>query len=255
MAARCRCPTARPSGPTASACASTVSARPGWSMPATPVARRADPIIHGMPHAAAPQADAWRAALRGSRSADVELRAVRQPRLGFGHRRGPAGLVRPSVRRARIGVHSTPVICSRHDPVGQVPTLLLPDGQVMTESAAMTLHLADLSGRDDLVPGPAAAERAAFLRWLVFLVANIYRLHLCRRPVALRQGRGRACRLSCCVRRPRAASVAGGGGAGRLAVVSGPAAVRTGHLLRRDDTLATAPQLVRRTCSACPGRR
>jgi GST-like protein len=60
------------------------------------------------------------------------------------------------------------------NPVSQVPTLLLPDGQVMTESAAMTLHLADLSGRDDLVPGPAAAERTAFLRWLVFLVANIY---------------------------------------------------------------------------------
>lgn len=60
------------------------------------------------------------------------------------------------------------------NPVAQVPTLVLPDGQVMTESAAITLHLADLAGRDDLVPGPAAPERAAFLRWLVFLVANVY---------------------------------------------------------------------------------
>lgn len=60
------------------------------------------------------------------------------------------------------------------NPVAQVPTLILPDGQVMTESAAITLHLADLSGCDDLVPGPQAPERAAFLRWLVFLVANIY---------------------------------------------------------------------------------
>lgn len=60
------------------------------------------------------------------------------------------------------------------NPLAQVPTLVLPDGQVMTESAAITLHLADLSGRDDLVPGPTAPERAAFLRWLVFLVANIY---------------------------------------------------------------------------------
>lgn len=60
------------------------------------------------------------------------------------------------------------------NPLAQVPVLVLPDGQVMTESAAITLHLADLTGRDDLVPGPAAAERAAFLRWLVFLVANIY---------------------------------------------------------------------------------
>jgi GST-like protein len=56
----------------------------------------------------------------------------------------------------------------------QVPVLVLPDGQVMTESAAITLHLADLTGRDDLVPGPTAPERAAFLRWLVFLVANVY---------------------------------------------------------------------------------
>ena len=58
--------------------------------------------------------------------------------------------------------------------ITQVPTLVLPDGQVMTESAAITLHLADLTGRDDLVPGPQAPERAAFLRWLVFIVANIY---------------------------------------------------------------------------------
>lgn len=60
------------------------------------------------------------------------------------------------------------------NPVMQVPTLVLPDGTVMTESAAITLHLADLTGRDDLVPGPKAPERAAFLRWLVFVVANIY---------------------------------------------------------------------------------
>lgn len=60
------------------------------------------------------------------------------------------------------------------NPIHQVPTLVLPDDRVMTESAAITLHLADQTGRDDLVPGPNAPERAAFLRWLVFLVANIY---------------------------------------------------------------------------------
>lgn len=60
------------------------------------------------------------------------------------------------------------------NPLTQVPVLVLPDGQVMTESAAITLVLADLTGRDDLVPGPKAKERAAFLRWLVFIVANIY---------------------------------------------------------------------------------
>jgi GST-like protein len=60
------------------------------------------------------------------------------------------------------------------NPLTQVPVLVLPDGQVMTESAAITLHLADLAERDDLVPSAAANERAAFLRWLVFIVANIY---------------------------------------------------------------------------------
>lgn len=63
---------------------------------------------------------------------------------------------------------------SRVNPLAQVPTLVLPDGRVMTESAAITLHLADATGSDGLVPAPAAAERAAFLRWLVFLVANVY---------------------------------------------------------------------------------
>lgn len=60
------------------------------------------------------------------------------------------------------------------NPLAQVPVLVLPDGRVLTESAAITLHLADLTGRDDLVPGPQAAERPDFLRWLVFLVANLY---------------------------------------------------------------------------------
>ena len=60
------------------------------------------------------------------------------------------------------------------NPLAQVPTLVLPDGSVMSESAAITLLLADITGRDSLVPGPGAPERAKFLRWLVFLVANIY---------------------------------------------------------------------------------
>ena len=60
------------------------------------------------------------------------------------------------------------------NPLSQVPTLVLPDATVMSESAAITLLLADITGKDSLVPGPKAGERAAFLRWLVFLVANVY---------------------------------------------------------------------------------
>lgn len=60
------------------------------------------------------------------------------------------------------------------NPLAQVPTLVLPDGTVMTESAAITLYLADLAQSAELVPAPQSRERAAFLRWLVFLVANVY---------------------------------------------------------------------------------
>lgn len=60
------------------------------------------------------------------------------------------------------------------NPLRQIPTLLLDDGTVMTESAAITLLLADLAANDSLVPPPGSPERASFLRWLVFIVANIY---------------------------------------------------------------------------------
>jgi GST-like protein len=60
------------------------------------------------------------------------------------------------------------------NPLAQVPTLVMPDGGIMSESAAITLLLADITGKDTLVPPPQAKERGRFLRWLVFLVANIY---------------------------------------------------------------------------------
>lgn len=60
------------------------------------------------------------------------------------------------------------------NPLAQTPTLVLPGGRIMTESAAITLHLADITGKTTLVPSPDDAERAPFLRWLIFMVANIY---------------------------------------------------------------------------------
>src|SRR5215475_3219279 len=60
------------------------------------------------------------------------------------------------------------------NPLAQVPTLVMPDGSIMSESAAITLLLADITAKDSLVPPSGAKERAKFLRWLVFLVANIY---------------------------------------------------------------------------------
>jgi GST-like protein len=64
---------------------------------------------------------------------------------------------------------------ARVNPLSQLPTLVLPDGRIMTESAAITLHLADTATpARSLVPLAPGAERDQFLRWLVFLVANIY---------------------------------------------------------------------------------
>src|SRR5690606_34191718 len=40
------------------------------------------------------------------------------------------------------------------NPLAQIPTLVLPSGEVMTESAAITLYLADLAGDGTLVPAP-----------------------------------------------------------------------------------------------------
>jgi GST-like protein len=60
------------------------------------------------------------------------------------------------------------------NPLAQLPTLVLPDKSVMTESAAITLYLADVTGSHDLVPAVGDSERPRFLRWLIFLVANIY---------------------------------------------------------------------------------
>ena len=60
------------------------------------------------------------------------------------------------------------------NPLGQVPTLVLPDGSVMTESAAMFLHLADRVKDYPLVPHAKHKQRTAFLRWLLFLTAALY---------------------------------------------------------------------------------
>ena len=62
----------------------------------------------------------------------------------------------------------------RINPLGQVPTLVLADGTVLTESAAITLWLAEETGSSELVPEPGSAERALFLRWLIFITSNIY---------------------------------------------------------------------------------
>jgi GST-like protein len=59
------------------------------------------------------------------------------------------------------------------NPLQQIPTLRLPDGSVMTESAAILVHLGLAHADAGLLP-TAAAARAQSLRGLVFIAANCY---------------------------------------------------------------------------------
>jgi glutathione S-transferase len=60
------------------------------------------------------------------------------------------------------------------NPLGQVPTLVLPNGEILTESAAIILYLADIAPQVGLAPLIDSAKRPVYLRWMVFLSANIY---------------------------------------------------------------------------------
>jgi GST-like protein len=59
------------------------------------------------------------------------------------------------------------------NPMKQIPTLRLPDGSVMTESAAILIHLGLMNPASGLLPAEPA-ERAQILRALVFIAANCY---------------------------------------------------------------------------------
>jgi glutathione S-transferase len=60
------------------------------------------------------------------------------------------------------------------NPTGKVPALVLPDGTVMFESAAMLIHIALTHPDAALAPRAGTAGHAKFLQWMVFLSANVY---------------------------------------------------------------------------------
>jgi len=63
---------------------------------------------------------------------------------------------------------------SRLNPLKQVPALVLPSGELMTESAACLLWLAEQHPEAGLAPGVDDPRRAQFLRWTVYLPAQVY---------------------------------------------------------------------------------
>ncbi|SDM62221.1 glutathione S-transferase family protein [Maricaulis salignorans] len=60
------------------------------------------------------------------------------------------------------------------NPLGQVPALILPNDDVMTESAAILIWLGDLDGQYRWAPRPDAPERAEYLRWMIFMSSSFY---------------------------------------------------------------------------------
>ncbi|WP_082443338.1 MULTISPECIES: glutathione S-transferase family protein [unclassified Sphingomonas] len=58
------------------------------------------------------------------------------------------------------------------NPLRQVPTLVLDDGEVLTETAAIALWLADRHAA--LAPPAGTTDHRRFLRLLIWIVANVY---------------------------------------------------------------------------------
>lgn len=59
----------------------------------------------------------------------------------------------------------------------QIPTLVLTSGEILTESAAILIHLADSHPASRLSPGLDDPTRGQFLRWMFFVSSAIYALH------------------------------------------------------------------------------
>ncbi|MBL8348539.1 MAG: glutathione S-transferase family protein [Rubrivivax sp.] len=98
---------------------------------------------------------------QGSGSAAVEM-ALR--RCGWTYRVVRASTWEADSARAELAAVN---------PLGQIPTLVLPGGAVLTESAAILIHLGLAEPESGLLPR-LVGPRAQAIRGLVFIAANCY---------------------------------------------------------------------------------
>ena len=98
---------------------------------------------------------------RGSGSAAIEI-ALNMCGLPFRH-----------VRASSWEPDSAVDELAKVNPLRQIPTLVLPDGSVLTESAAILIHLGLAHPAGALLP-VAPSARAQSIRGLVFIAANCY---------------------------------------------------------------------------------
>ncbi len=70
---------------------------------------------------------------------------------------------------------------ARINPMRQVPALILPSGELMTESSAILMWLAESHPGADLAPPRFDGDmRPRFLRWMAYISAQIYALYWIR---------------------------------------------------------------------------
>lgn len=60
------------------------------------------------------------------------------------------------------------------NPSGKIPALRLPEGAIVTESAAILLTLADCFPQAGLLPPQGGPDRAQAYRWLAYLAGEVY---------------------------------------------------------------------------------
>ena len=66
------------------------------------------------------------------------------------------------------------------NPMRQIPALVTPDGETLTESAAILIWLAERHPEAALGPEPCDPRRGQFLRWMTFIPASIYSMYWVR---------------------------------------------------------------------------
>jgi GST-like protein len=70
--------------------------------------------------------------------------------------------------------HDAGAAAAEANAMRQVPALVFPSGETMTESAAILVRLAELHPDARLAPGPDDPRRGQFLRWMSFVSSAIY---------------------------------------------------------------------------------
>ena len=90
----------------------------------------------------------------------------------------PYQLVERTTQENQAGIGADAL--ARVNPMGQVPALVLPTGELMTESAAILIYLADSHPTSSLSPALDDPRRPAFLRWMAYVSAQIYAMYWVR---------------------------------------------------------------------------